>query len=35
MKDWCIKGKEIPVQGWAGPEVFRRLKLPHFKTIGT
>jgi len=29
------KGKAIPLQAWAGPEVSRRLKLPDFKTIGT
>jgi len=29
------KGKAIPVQAWTGPEGSRRLRLPHFKTIGT
>jgi hypothetical protein len=29
------KGKAIPLQAWTGPEGFRRLRLPHFKTIGT
>jgi hypothetical protein len=29
------KGKAIPLQGWAGPEDCRRLRLPDFKTIGT
>jgi hypothetical protein len=29
------KGKEIPLQAWAGPEGSRRLRLPDFKTIGT
>jgi hypothetical protein len=29
------KGKAIPLQSWTGPEGFRRLRLPHFKTIGT
>jgi hypothetical protein len=28
------KGKAIPLQAWAGPEVSRRLKIPDFKTIG-
>jgi len=27
--------KATPLQAWAGPEVFRRLMLPDFKTIGT
>ena len=30
-----IKGKAIPLQAWTGPEGFRRLRLPDFKTIGT
>jgi hypothetical protein len=30
-----IKGKAIPLQALAGPESFRRLRLPDFKTIGT
>jgi hypothetical protein len=29
------KGKAIPLQGWTGPEVSRRMRLPDFKTIGT
>jgi len=29
------KGKAIPLQAWTGPESFRRLRFPHFKTIGT
>jgi len=29
------KGKAIPLQAWTGPEGFRRLRLPYFKTIGT
>jgi hypothetical protein len=29
------KGKEIPLQAWAGPEGSRRLRLPDFKTVGT
>jgi len=28
------KGKAIPLQAWTGPEGSRRLRLPHFKTIG-
>jgi hypothetical protein len=28
------KGKVIPLQAWTGPEVFRRLRLSDFKTIG-
>jgi len=31
----AVKGKTIPVQGWTGPEVSRRLRFPGFKTIGT
>jgi hypothetical protein len=30
-----VKGKVIPLQVWTGPVVSRRLRLPHFKTIGT
>jgi hypothetical protein len=26
--------KETPVRTWTGPESFRRLRLPDFKTIG-
>jgi len=29
------KGKAIPLQTWRGSEVSRRVRLPHFKTIGT
>jgi len=29
------KGKAIPLQAWTGPEGFRRLRLPDFKTVGT
>jgi len=29
------QGETIPVQAWTEPEVSRRLRLPHFKTIGT
>jgi len=29
------KGKAIPLQVWAGPEVSRRMRLPDFKTAGT
>jgi hypothetical protein len=29
------KCKAIPLQAWTGPEGFRRLRLPDFKTIGT
>jgi hypothetical protein len=29
------KGKAIPLEAWTGPEVFRRLRLPDFKAIGT
>ena len=30
-----LKGKAIPFQAWTGPEVFRRLRHPDFKTVGT
>jgi hypothetical protein len=30
-----VKGKAIPVQARTGPEGSRRLRLPHYKTIGT
>ena len=30
-----VKGKAIPVQAWTGHEGCSRLRLPHFKTIGT
>jgi hypothetical protein len=26
------KGKAIPLQAWTGPEGYRRLRLPDFKT---
>jgi hypothetical protein len=29
-----VKGKVNPVQAWTGPEGSRRLRFPHFKTIG-
>jgi len=29
------KAEAIPVQAWVGPEVSRRLRLPHLKTVGT
>ena len=29
------KGKEIPLQATTRPEGSRRMRLPHFKTIGT
>jgi len=29
------KGKGIPVQALAGPEISRRLRLADFKTVGT
>jgi hypothetical protein len=29
------KGKAIPLQALTGPEGFRRLRLPDFKTIAT
>jgi len=30
-----IQVKAIPLQAWTGPEDYRRLRLPDFKTIGT
>jgi hypothetical protein len=30
-----IKGKTVSVQAWTGPEGYRSLGLPDFKTIGT
>jgi hypothetical protein len=30
-----ISSKAIPVQPWIGPEGYRRLRLPDFKTIET
>ena len=29
------KSRAIPLQAWTGPEGFRRLRLPDFKTVGT
>ena len=29
------KAEANPVQAWVGPEVSRRLRLRHFKTVGT
>jgi hypothetical protein len=29
------RGKAIPLQAWRGPEGYRSLRLPDFKTIGT
>jgi len=29
-----IKVNAIPLQAWTGPECSRRLRFPHFKTIG-
>jgi len=29
------KGKAVPLQAWTGPEGFRSLSLPDFKTIVT
>jgi len=31
----AYKGKAIPLQAWTGPDGFRRLRLPDFKTIST
>jgi len=30
-----VKGKEIQLQAWTGPEGSRRLRLLDFKTVGT
>jgi len=30
-----VKGKVLPLQAWTGPEGSKRLRLPHFKIIGT
>ena len=27
--------KTVPLEGWAGSEGFRSLRLPYFKTVGT
>jgi hypothetical protein len=32
---YTSKGKAIQYQAWTGPEGFRRLRLPEFKTLGT
>jgi hypothetical protein len=34
LKKTVAKCKAIPLLTWTGPEVFRRLRLPNFKTIG-
>jgi hypothetical protein len=30
-----LKGNAIPLGAWIGPEGYRRLRLPDFKTVGT
>jgi hypothetical protein len=30
-----VKHKAIPLRVWTGPDGFRRLRLPDFKTTGT
>ena len=35
VRSQTVKGKAIPLQAWTGPEGYRRLRLPDFKTIGT
>jgi len=35
LPQWLVKGKGLPLQAWTGPEGFRRVRLPDFKTIGT
>jgi hypothetical protein len=37
MADIAINNnkKPIPLQTWTGPEGFRKLRLPDFKTVGT
>jgi len=33
---WCKgNGKAIQLLAWTGPEGFRKLRLPDFKTVGT
>jgi len=32
---FIVKSKAIPLQAWRGPEGFRNLRLPDFKTVGT
>jgi hypothetical protein len=29
-----VKAKAIPLQFWTSPEIYRRLRLPDFKTVG-
>jgi hypothetical protein len=31
---YLVDGKGITLQAWTGPEVSRRLRIPHFKTVG-
>ena len=33
VRSQTVKGKAILLQAWTGPEGYRRLKLPDFKTI--
>jgi hypothetical protein len=35
VSDMEINSKAIPLQAWTGPEGFRRLRFPDFKTVGT
>jgi hypothetical protein len=35
FKGLTNKGKTIPVQPWAGPEGYKRLRFPDFKPFGT
>jgi hypothetical protein len=40
VKQYSVKAKikkvkAIPLQAWKGPGSSRRLRLPHFKTVGT
>jgi hypothetical protein len=30
-----VRRKAIPLQDWTGRQVFRRLRLPDFRTFGT
>ena len=32
MLETCKKGKTVPLQGWTGPEVSRKLRLQDFVT---
>jgi hypothetical protein len=34
-RNWKSKGKAIQLQALVGPEDSRRLRITHFKTIGT